>query len=204
MRRSFHFLAMLACAMPLACSDSSNTPTAPAPLPSFSANPASNGSIVAHWDGWAGWMSVGWYDAGPDMIALLATGDVPSMCADRDPAFVASDWKFVASGRHEQLYHSIATFPEMYIFIYDGGLSTWDICQPPIMTGMGTARLTDSDRTVDGSRATNGAHAFGLMASGQVSDGHGQTYRFSGHVRSVENPDGTERQETLINLQPLH
>lgn len=39
MRRSFRFLALLACALPLACSDTS-APTAPVPAPSFSDNGA--------------------------------------------------------------------------------------------------------------------------------------------------------------------
>ena len=202
MRRSFCFLAVLASALPLACSDSSNAPTAPAPVPSFSANPASNGSVAVHWDDWAGWMSVGWYDPGLDVVAALATGDIPSMCADLDPAFLSSDWKFVASGRFEQLYHSIATFPEIYVFIYDGGWNTWNLCTPPVMRGLATARLTDSDRNPFGERAGNGARAWGIMASGQVSDGNGQAYRFSGHLRGVSNPDGTYREETSLNLQP--
>ena len=44
MRRSFRFLAILACATPLACSDTTNAPTAPAPVPSFSA--ADNGAVI--------------------------------------------------------------------------------------------------------------------------------------------------------------
>src|SRR5512135_2182318 len=63
MRRSFRFLAVLACALPLACSDPSTTPTAPAPVPRVSANPASNGSVIVRFNDWTGWWWVGWYDA---------------------------------------------------------------------------------------------------------------------------------------------
>ncbi len=45
MRRSFRFLAVLACALPLACADS-NTPTAPAASPVARAAAADNGAIV--------------------------------------------------------------------------------------------------------------------------------------------------------------
>ncbi len=203
MRRSLRFLAVLACALPLACSDTSTAPTAPPPVPSLSANPASNGSVVVRWNDWAGWMWVGWYDPGLDVIGVFASGDIPALCAGQAGAFLPSDWKYVASGRFEDLYHSIATFPEMYLFIYDGGWTTFDLCTAPIMRGMGTARLTDNDRNPYGVRAGNGANAWGFMASGQVTDANGQAYRFSGHVRGVNGPDGSYREETTMNLQPL-
>ncbi len=205
MRRSFRFLAVLACALPLACSDMSTTPTAtaPPPVPSLSANPASNGSVILHFNDWTGWFWVGWYDPGLDVIAALAGFDFVATCAGQDPAFTASDWKVVQSGRVYDLYHTIAKLPEPYIFIYDGGWDTWNFCQPPIMRGMGTAMLTDNDRSTTGVPAGKGANAWGLMASGQVTDGNGQAYRFSGHVRGVNTPDGGYREELSMNLQPL-
>ncbi len=44
MRRSFRFLALLACALPLACADVSNTPTAPTPVPALSTS--DNGAVI--------------------------------------------------------------------------------------------------------------------------------------------------------------
>ncbi len=205
MRRSFRFLAVLACALPLACSDTSTTPTAtvPPPVPSLSANPASNGSVIIYFDDWVGWWYVAWYDPGLDVIGAITSYNMVAGCAGGDPAVLPSDWKVVQSGKFENLYHGIAKMPEMYVFIYDGGWDTWGICMPPIMRGTGTARLTDSDRSPTGVPAGNGARAWGVMANGQVTDGNGQAYRYSGHVRGVTNPDGTYKEELSINLFPI-
>ncbi len=203
MLRSFRFLAILACALPLACADTSNTPTATAPAPRFIANPASNGSVILKFNDWTGWFWVGWYDPGLDVIGAVAGFDFVAACAGQDPAVLPSDWKVVQSNKVYDLYHSIATMPEVYIFIYDGDWAEWSFCKPPIMRGTGTARLTDNDRSTTGERVANGANAWGLMTSGQVTDGNGQAYRYSGHVRGVANPNGGYKEELLINLKPL-
>ncbi len=202
MRRSVRFLAILACALPLACSDTSRTPTAtsPPPAPRLAANPASNGSIIVRFDDWVGWWYVAWYDPGLDMIGAVTSYDMVSGCGGGDPAVLPSDWKVVQSGKFEDLYHRVGQLSEVYIFIYDGDWSTWGICKPPIMRGIGTARTTDNDVTGTGG---NGANAWGVMASGQVTDGNGQAYRYSGHVRGVTNPDGTYKEELSINLFPI-
>ncbi len=205
MRRSVRFLTILACALPLACSDIGNTPTAtaPPPVPSLSANPASNGSVILRFNDWTGWWWIGWYDPGLDKIAVLSGFDFVTTCAGQDPAFTPSDWKVVQSGRVDDLYHTIAKLPEPYVFIYDGDWMAWNFCKPPIMRGMGTAMLTDNDRSVSGQRVANGANAWGVMASGQVTDGSGQVYRFSGHIRGTVRPDGSTHEEGALNLNPL-
>ncbi len=201
MSRSMRFLAILACALPLACSDTSTAPTAtaPPPVPRLDANPASNGSLIFRFDDWPGWWYVAWYDADLDVIGALAPADIVAVCAGQEPPIVPSDWKVVQSGTVQDLYHIVAKMPETYIFIYDGGWDTWNFCKPPIMRGMGTAVLTDNDQISVG----NGGRAWGIMASGQVVDGDGQTYRYSGHVRGVGRPDGTYREELAIYLRPL-
>ncbi len=201
MRRSFRFLTVLACALPLACSDTSTTPTATAPpVPRLSANPESNGSVKWQFDDWLGFSSVIWHDEALDVIAFVGTFDVVSGCAGQGPAFTASDWKGVLSGKFQDWYHTFATMPEAYIFIYDGGWDTWGICKPPIMRGTGGARITDNDQA----GVAPGARAWGIMANGQVTDGDGQAYDFTGHVRGVYHPDGSYREDLFMDLTPLH
>ncbi len=199
MRRSFRFLAVLACALPLACSDTSTAPTAPPPTPRLAANPASNGSVIIRYDDWLGWWSAGWYDPGLNVIGFLSSFDVVPACAGQDPALLASDWKVVQSSKFENLYHRIGDMSEVYVFIYEGDWRTWGICNP-IMRGMATAMTTDNDVTGIGG---NGANAWGVMANGQVTDGNGQAYRYKGHVRGVTLPNGTYREELSMSLNPL-
>ncbi len=197
MSRGFRFLTILACALPLACSDTSTTPTAtaPPPVPRLSANPASNGSAILRFDEWTGYWTIFWYDPGLDVIAGLASFDiVQGWCDGGDPAFTPSDWKVVAKGNLEGMFNIVARLPETYIFIWDGGWESWRICHPN-MRGMGAAAWTQT--------SDNGASTVGVTASGQVSDGNGQTYRFGGHVRSQTRPDGTTHEELAVFLRPL-
>ena len=198
MRRSFRFLAILACAMPLACADSS-APTAPVPAPSFSANPESNGSLLIRYTTTGLWWS-GWYDPSRDQIAIVTNRDAPPLCFSQTPTTSNDvDWKVVSSGNIADLYHVVAKVPEVFVYIFDGGWDTWwPIRCAPIMSGTGTAMLTDNDYATAG----NGVEAFGYMASGQVTDGEGQAYRFSGHFRVLFSPNGNHEQG-FINLQPL-
>lgn len=197
MRSSFRFLAILACAMPLACADSS-APTAPPPSPSFSANPESNGSVVQYNTTTGLWWS-GWYDPGRDQIAIISNMDAPPFCQTPTTA-TEVNWKVVTSGNIANLYHVVAKVPEVFVYIFEGGWDTWwPIHCAPIMSGTGTARLTDSDYATAG----NGVEAFGYTASGQVTDGEGQAYRFSGHQRVVFSPNGNH-EKGFINLQPVN
>jgi len=199
MQRSFRFLAVLACALPLACADSSTTPTvtAPASVPIFSANPASNGAVVARYSAEGDYWT-GWYDPSRDQIAVVTTFNFAAVCAGENPAATSIDWKVVTSGNVESLYHVVGKVPEAFIYVYEGYWTTWSWCKPPIMSGTGTAMTTDSDYAGGG----NGVDAWGIMASGQVTDEEGQAYGFNGHFRVVFSPNGNHEQG-FINLQPM-
>ncbi len=196
MQRSLRFLAVLACAMPLACADTS-APTAPAPGPSFSANPASNGSVIGQVAGADDWWT-GWYDPTTDQIAIVTVQDAPPYC--QAPTTTNEfNYQVLAHGNIPAFYHVMATMPEVFVYVFDGGWDTWwPVHCAPIMSGTGRIKLTDSDWAQGGP----GVDAFGYMASGQVTDGEGQAYRFSGHQRVVFSPNGNHGQE-FINLQPV-
>ncbi len=198
MRRSFRFLAILACAMPLACADTSKTPTATAPAPSLSANPASNGAILVRYDDTGNYW-VGWYDSGKNLLAVHTTFDLAAFCAGENGTLTSISWQVVVSGKFAALYQVVGKVPEAFIFIYEGGWETWSGCKPPIMSGTGRLMHIDNDWTGMAARA----NAYGMMATGQVTDADGQLYQYSGHVRGVTSQEGSNREEISVNVKPV-
>ncbi len=223
MRRSFGFLAVLAGVLVLACSDPNNPPTAtaPPPVPSFSANPASNGSVVYRSnEGWWVWY---WEDEDRQLFAFHSNIEfVPAVCG-AIPLWNAMSFHEVVSGKYpagEELIHELKKAPEVFIYVFSGGMPT-DCGALPIATGTGHLVSTASDllrcpwtaarRGDAGPSACRTAMdrpqavTWGAMAEGQLMGRDGQLYHYNGESRATltGGPSGNYAEHTRIYLRPL-
>ncbi len=208
MRRSFRFLALLACALPLACSDTSRTPTAtaPPPVPRLSANPESNGSMIYRSEpGFAWWF---WQDTEQQLVAVHSNYNAPMLwCEGTWDAYPVS-MQDVVSGRYgagEWLVHRFLKAPETYIFVFSGTLpwSNFDYCHP-IASGVGRFVTTNNDVLAEQSDRPQ-ANAWGVQAEGELTGAGGQRYHYNGHLRATWRPGDSSviHQQVLLNLQPI-
>lgn len=203
MRRSFRFLAILACALPLACSDTSTAPTAtaPPPVPRLDANPASNGSLV--FQGEWGWWWWAWTDTEKNLTVLHANFELPEAFCGGNPLWTPPSVQSVVSGKYseeEQLVHFLLRAPEAFIYVFAGtGIPSCEAV--PIASGVGHLVTTDSDLFAGDQAGRPQMDAFGVMAEGRLTGPDGR-YHYSGHLRGQYH-DGVEEKMVQINLQPL-
>ncbi len=204
MRPSFRFLAILACALPLACSDTSTTPTAAAPpVPRFEANPASNGTMIYRY-GWDAWWF--WPDVDKQLVAVHGSFDPVQGFCYNNWFGNGTSWQDVVSGKYgegEWLVHMLVRAPEAYIYVYSGTLSTINFCQP-LAGGTGHFVSTDSDVNADQSDRLR-ANAWGVRAEGKLVGQDGQLYHYNAHFLHTWRPadPSTSHEQVLINLQPI-
>ncbi len=209
MRRSFRFLAVLACALPLACSDTSTAPTAtaPPPAPRLSANPESNGSMIYRYEGWAWWY---WQDNEQQLVAVHSSFDAPKLWCENTWVAYPVSLQDVVSGKYgegEWLVHTLIKAPETYIYVFSGTLpwSNFDYCHP-IASGVGHFVYTDNDVLAEDAESDRPqANAWGVQAVGELTGPGGQRYHYNGHLRATWRPGDSSviHQQVLLNLQPI-
>lgn len=203
MQRSFRFLAILACALPLACADSSNAPTAPGPVPRFSETPGASRVVVVR--GTTGLM-LGWDDPTNGLLAFHTAFDVQGWYCTGDPGPQAwLSYQALVSGQYPYettLVHRLVTQPEIYINVYAADFEGF--CD---VIASGTGKIVGTNNDVlaeDGGRPQ--AQAAGYMAEGILTGADGQLYHYNGHFRATwrpADPDGTYHEQVMINLQPI-
>ncbi len=204
MRRSFRFLAVLACAMPLACADTNTTPTGTAPPePRLSANLGESRVVVSR--GTTGLM-LGWDDPTNGLTVFHTAFDLHGWFCTFDPG--PQNWlsyKALVSGQYPYettLVHYLAKQPEIYINVYATGGT--DFCTE-IATGTGKFVQTNNDMLADvGGRPQT--QASGMMVEGRLVGADGQLYHYNGHFRATWRPadlDGSYHEQVMINLQPI-
>lgn len=226
MRCSLRCLALLAFALPLACSDRSGTPTPTAPPgPRSSAHdiaPAadacgdaaaaatlggteSHGAMLVRYDLAMPLFMLQDQDNG--LWVVYSSGDPPMFPCGGTPTLMMSVREVFRRGddRETAMYHYVAKAPELFAKVWRW---PFNFCStPPIAAGTVHAVGTDNDANAGLSERHNVA-SYGLTAEGTLLGQDGRPYHFTGvwrarYQRTAHDPTECFREFISNKLEPL-
>ncbi len=199
MLRSLRFLAILACAMPLACADTSNTPTAttPPPVPSFSANPSSNGAILTRYD----WGFTAMLDTDPRNGLAAMYSSAEAACLGT-PTHLISVLQVIRRPEDQFMMLGLLKAPDLFIKVWQ---EPFDPCvTPPLAAGTGHVAASSSDVFMLGPNAA----VVRLTAEATLYGPEGQPYHFTGvmlykYQANAPNPEDRYLEVIRNQLQAM-